>query len=236
MGGEVGGNIQKIFAYGIRNSFGMAVDPISGNLWEDENGEDAFDELNLVERGMNSGWIQIMGPLSRLDQYKFIETTFAHDEDFPNLQQFRWGPERIANSPQEALARLFVLPGSHFSDPEFSWKFVVPPAALGFMSSRALGPNYYGDMFTGSAEDEPSFLNGLLLHFNLTGNRKKIAVDDPRLADRVADNLTFDDLTESESLILGENFGILTDIETGPNGNLFVVSLTHGAVYEIFRR
>ena len=236
MGGEVGANIQKIFAYGIRNSFGMAVDPISGNLWEDENGEDAFDELNLVERGMNSGWIQIMGPLSRLSQYKFIETTFAHDEDFPNLQQFRWGPERIADSPQEALSRLFVLPGSHFSDPEFSWKFVVPPAALGFMSSRALGPNYYGDMFTGSAEDEPSFLNGLLLHFNLTGNRKKIGVDDPRLADRVADNLTFDDLTESESLILGENFGILTDIETGPNGNLFVVSLTHGAVYEIFRR
>ena len=112
----------------------------------------------------------------------------------------------------------------------------MPPAALGFMSSRALGPNYYGDMFTGSAEDEPSFLNGLLLHFNLTGNRKKIGVDDPRLADRVADNLTFDDLTESESLILGQNFGILTDIQTGPNGNLFVVSLTHGAVYEIFRR
>ena len=236
MGGEVGANIQKIFAYGIRNSFGMAVDPISGKLWEDENGEDAFDELNLVEPGMNSGWIQIMGPLSRLSQYKFIETTFAHDEDFPNLQQFRWGPERIADSPQEALSRLFVLPGSHFSDPEFSWKFVVPPAALGFMSSRALGPNYFGDMFTGSAEDEPSFLNGLLLHFDLTGNRKKIGVDDPRLADRVADNLTFDDLTESESLILGENFGILTDIQTGPNGNLFVVSLTHGAVYEIFRR
>ena len=236
MGGEVGANIQKIFAYGVRNSFGMAFDPISGKLWADENGEDAFDEINLVDAGMNSGWIQIQGPLSRLDQYRFIETTFAHDEPFPNLQQFRWGPERIATSQQEALSRLFVLPGSHFSDPEFSWKFVVPPAALGFMSSNALGKQYRGDMFTGSAEDEPAFLNGLLLHFNLTGNRQKIAVDDPRLADRVADNLTFDDLTESESLILGENFGILTDIQTGPNGNLYVVSLTHGAVYEIFQK
>ncbi|HEX6270135.1 MAG TPA: PQQ-dependent sugar dehydrogenase [Anaerolineales bacterium] len=233
MGGEVGGNIQKIFAYGIRNSFGMAVDPLSGNLWAQENGEDAFDELNRVEPGMNSGWIQIMGPVSRIDEYKQIETTSLHNEDFPNLQQFRWGPERIADSPEEALSRLFVLPGSHFSDPEFSWKHVVPPAAIGFMSSRALGPQFYGDLFVGGAEAEP--LEGILLHFNLTGNRSKIAVNDPRLRDRVADNLTFHDLTESESLLIGQGFGILTDIETGPNGNLFVVSLTHGTVYEIFR-
>ena len=65
MGGEEGENIQKIFAYGVRNGFGMAFDPLSGNLWDQENGEDAFDEINLVERGMNSGWIQIMGPASR---------------------------------------------------------------------------------------------------------------------------------------------------------------------------
>ena len=174
MGGEVGANIQKIFAYGIRNSFGMAVDPLSGNIWDQENGEDAFDELNRVERGMNSGWIQIMGPISRIAQYKQIETTSLHNETFPNLQQFRWGPERIADTRAEALSRLFVLPGSHFSDPEFSWKYVVPPAAIGFMSSRALGPQFYGDLFVGSAEDEEELLGGLLLHFNLTGNRKKI--------------------------------------------------------------
>ena len=30
MGGEVGANIQKVFSYGHRNSFGMAVDPKSG--------------------------------------------------------------------------------------------------------------------------------------------------------------------------------------------------------------
>jgi aldose sugar dehydrogenase len=43
-------------------------------------------------------------------------------------------------------------------------------------------------------------------------------------------------MAESESLLFGKNFGIVTDIQTGPNGNLFVVSLSDGAIYEIFRR
>ena len=43
------------------------------------------------------------------------------------------------------------------------------------------------------------------------------------------------DLTESESLLIGTDFGIATDIQTGPNGNLYVVSLSNGAIYEIFR-
>jgi hypothetical protein len=74
---------------------------------------------------------------------------------------------------------------------------------------------------------------GYLFHFDLTGNRRKIAVDDPRLEDRVADNLAKHEVTESESLLIGRNFGVVTDIETGPNGNLFAVSLTNGAIYEI---
>ena len=189
IGGEVGDNIKKVFAYGVRNSFGMAFDPLSGNLWDQENGEDAFDELNLIEPGMNSGWIQIIGPVERVAEYKLIETTALHHEDFPNLQQLRWPPERIADTPQEALSRLFVLPGSHYSDPEFSWKHVLAPAAIGFLNSRALGPQFFGDLFVGFSVPEP--LGGPLFHFNLTGNRRKIAVDDPRLEDRVADNLDF---------------------------------------------
>ncbi len=236
MGGEVGANVQKIFAYGVRNSFGMAFDPKSGNLWESENGEDAFDELNLVEPGMNGGWIQIQGPLSRLAQYKQIETTSLHHEDFPNLQQFRWGPERIANTPAEALSRLFVLPGSHFSDPEFSWKLVVPPAAIGFVSGGTLGPQYDGDLFLGSADAEADNGEGRLFHFNLTGNRGKIAVDSPGLEDRVDDNVDFEQPLESASLVIGTGFGIVTDIQTGPNGNLFLVSLTDGKIYQISRR
>ena len=232
--GEVGENIQKIFAYGIRNSFGMAFDPFSGNLWDQENGEDAFDELNLVEPGMNSGWIQIIGPASRVAEFKEIETTSLHHEDFPNLQQFRWGPERIADTPAEVLSRLFVLPGSQYSDPEFSWKHVLAPAAIGFLNSRELGPQFEGDLFVGFSVNDDS-LGGGLMRFNLTGNRRKIGVDDPRLEDRVADNLTFHEMTESESLIVGRDFGIVTDIQTGPDDTLLVVSLDTGSIYEIFR-
>jgi aldose sugar dehydrogenase len=228
MGGEEGENIQKIFAYGVRNGFGMAFDPLSGNLWDQENGEDAFDELNLVEPGMNSGWIQVMGPASRVAQFKQIETTSLHHEDFPNLQQFRWGPERIAGTPAEALSRLFVLPGSHYSDPEYSWKFVLAPAAIGFLDSRALGPQWFGDLFVGfSVNDDP--LGGGLMAFELTGNRRRIA------GNVVADNATFHDPRANKTQIVGTNFGIVTDIQTAPNGNLLAVSLDTGAVYEIFR-
>jgi aldose sugar dehydrogenase len=230
----MGGNLAKVYAYGVRNGFGMAFDPLSGNLWDQENGEDAYDEINLIERGMNSGWIQATGPISRISEYKQIETTSLHHEDFPNLQQFRWGPEKIADSPQEALSRMFSLPGSHYNDPEFSWKHVLAPAAIGFINGRGLGAQHAGDLVVGFSTLDT--LGGPLFKFNLTGNRRSIAVDDPRLEDRVADNLTFHEMTESESLVFGRDFGIVTDIKTGPNGSLFVVSLSNGAIYEISGR
>jgi aldose sugar dehydrogenase len=230
MGGEVGQNIQKIFAYGIRNSFGMAFDPLSGHLWDQENGEDAFDEINLVEPGFNSGWIQVLGPSTRVAQFKQIETTALHHEDFPNLQQFRWGPERIANTAEAALSRLFILPGSHYSEPEYSWVHVLAPAAIGFLNSAALGPQWFGDLFVGfslGAGHDP--LGGGLMAFELTGNRRRIA------GDLVADNTDFHDPGANQPHIVGRNFGILTDIQTGPNGNLLLVSLDKGTVYEVFR-
>ena len=64
-------------AYGVRNSFGLAFDPVSGQLCDEQNGDDSFDELNRVEPGANLGWIQIMGPVARLAQFKQIETTFG---------------------------------------------------------------------------------------------------------------------------------------------------------------
>lgn len=229
IGGAAGANVQKVFAYGIRNSFGMAFDPVSGALWEQENGDDSFDELNRVEPGMDGGWIQVMGPVDRIQQFKSIEM----NEFGRNLQQIRWPPSNIADTPQEALSRLFKLPGSRYSDPEFSWKYAVPPAGIGFLSSRALGPQFQNDLFVGAAT--PSTAGGYLFRFQLTGNRQKIATDDPRLEDRVADNTTKNDITESESLLIGRDFGVLTDIQTGPNGNLFVVSISKGTIYEIFR-
>ena len=230
MGGEVGANIQKIFSYGHRNSFGLAVDPVSGSIWLQENGDDSFSELNRVQPGMDGGWIQVAGPISRIAQFKEIETTFGGQ----NLQQLRWPPTNIADSPEEAMSRLFLLPGAKYIDPAFSWKWEVAPGGIGFVTGRALGPQFENDLFMGAAT--PNLQGGYLFHFHLTGNRQKIAVDDPRLEDRVADNLAKHDITESESLLIGRDFGIVTDIETGPNGNLFVVSLSNGAVYEIFRR
>ena len=55
-------NNVELFAMGIRNSFGLAVDPVTGYLWDTENGPDKFDEINLVKPGFNSGWILTMGP------------------------------------------------------------------------------------------------------------------------------------------------------------------------------
>ena len=49
------------YAYGIRNSFGIDFDPVSGKLWDTENGPKYGDEINLVEPGFNSGWVQVMG-------------------------------------------------------------------------------------------------------------------------------------------------------------------------------
>jgi aldose sugar dehydrogenase len=231
IGGPVGRNIQRIFVYGIRNSFGMAIDPRSGRLWYQENGEDAYDEINLAIPGMNSGWIQTMGPAARVPDYKRIETTSTFNEEFPNLQQLRWGPERIADTPREALSRLFMLPGAQYQDPQFSWKHVLAPAGIGF-GGRRLGSDFRG-LFVGLSVPEPA--GGALFHFPLAGNRRSLEFDDVLLRDRVADNLTFRDLTESETLLIGRNFGVVTDIEPSPRGTLFVVSLDQGAIYEISR-
>ncbi|MDX1390718.1 MAG: PQQ-dependent sugar dehydrogenase, partial [Acidobacteriota bacterium] len=48
--------LHGLFAYGVRNSFGLAFDPVTGRLWDTENGPQRMDEINLVEAGMNSGW------------------------------------------------------------------------------------------------------------------------------------------------------------------------------------
>jgi aldose sugar dehydrogenase len=61
--------LDKYYAYGIRNSFGIGFDPITGNLWDTENG--GFDEINLVEPGFNSGFQQITGSASRFENAEF---------------------------------------------------------------------------------------------------------------------------------------------------------------------
>ncbi|KFM20905.1 Secreted effector protein pipB2 [Marine Group I thaumarchaeote SCGC AAA799-D07] len=58
---------EPYFAIGIRNSFGLAIDPITGFLWDTENGPDVFDEINLVPFKFNSGWASIQGPATQTE-------------------------------------------------------------------------------------------------------------------------------------------------------------------------
>jgi uncharacterized repeat protein (TIGR01451 family) len=225
--GQAAANVKKVFAYGVRNSFGMDFDPLSGTLWTQENGDDSFDEINRVTPGFNGGWIQAIGPVSRVDEFRSIEMSYAAG----NLQQLRWPPSNIALTPQQALSRMFMLPGAQYVDPEFSWKYALAPSPIGFVKGRGLGAQFEGDLFVGASRT--TLFNGFLFRFRLTADRQHFSFSDPRLADRVADNLDKFDQTESESLLIGKDFGITTDIQTGPNGNVFVVSLSNGAVYEI---
>ncbi len=245
---SVGQSLQKVFAYGVRNSFGLAIDPRSRQVWIQENGDDSFSELNHVVPGANGGWVQIMGPSSRVAEFKAIETGTAplSPNKYVGMQQVRYPPSLLADTPEEALERLFMLPGAVYNEPAFSWRYEIAPGGLGFLASRALGPQYQDNLFMGAAV--PAMDGGYLFRFRLTGNRRAIAVDDPRLEDRVADNLekhsfVAPDTTEpgtlgiieSESLRFGRDFGIATDIATGPNGNLYVVSLSRNAIYEVYR-
>jgi len=222
---EAGRNLQKVYAYGIRNSFGIAFDPMTGNLWETENGDDSFDEINLVRRGFNSGWIQLMGPLDRINQFKDIETTFGAQ----TLQQLRYAPSRIAATPEEARARMLNLPGSQYSDPEFSWKFAVPPAALEFASAATLGRDYAGDLIVG-------FVGGQLMDFNLAASRTRFRFTQSGLQDLVDDNAAKFVPNESAPLVFAHDFGTITDLQRAPGDGLYVVSNTDGAIYRLFRK
>jgi glucose/arabinose dehydrogenase len=180
--------------------------------------------------GMNSGWVQVMGPIRRHFEYKTIETS----GQYFGLQQLRWTPLNIADTREEAMARLFSLPGSQYRAPEFAWRYEVSPGGIGFLRGEAWGPEYANNLFMGAASTR--LRGGHLFRFRLTPDRMRVAITDGRLADRVADNGFKFDITESESLLFGHGFGIVTDVQTGPDGNLYLVSLDRGAVYRIERR
>jgi glucose/arabinose dehydrogenase len=94
----LGGNLTNYYAYGVRNSFGLAFDPITGELWDTENGPNSYDEINLVLPGFNSGWEQIMGPDSRDPQgvMNLVQFSGSHYAD----PKFSWlntvGPTALA--------------------------------------------------------------------------------------------------------------------------------------------
>jgi aldose sugar dehydrogenase len=111
------------YAYGIRNIFGMDFDPVTGKLWDTENGPDYGDEINLVEPGFNSGWKVVQGMLS-------------DDED--------------DEEKDEELSQLADFAGKgRYSDPELVWRDPVGLTSLKFLDSNKLGNNYLNGLFVG---------------------------------------------------------------------------------------
>lgn len=83
-----------VFAYGFRNSVGVAVDPSTGALWMTENGPECGDELNLVRGGRNYGW----GPRATCA----TGTPRGTNQDGPSVDMpERWYPEPIAPTGAE---------------------------------------------------------------------------------------------------------------------------------------
>ena len=52
----VDGVLPEIWSYGHRSPQGLAIHPITGDLWESEHGPQGGDEINLIEPGNNYGW------------------------------------------------------------------------------------------------------------------------------------------------------------------------------------
>jgi glucose/arabinose dehydrogenase len=114
------------YAYGIRNSFGFDWDPVTGDLWDTENGPHYGDEINRVEPGFNSGWAAVQGIWK------------------PNMDE----KGKLNLNPKD----LFNFDGKgDYSPPELTWIPPVAPTAIKFFNSDELGDRYRNDMFVADA-------------------------------------------------------------------------------------
>jgi glucose/arabinose dehydrogenase len=141
--------LNKYFAYGIRNSFGMALDPLTGRLWDTESGPEFGDEINAVEPGFNSGWNKVQGIWTPIENSPGnITTDFSDLVSFNNTGRYR--------------------------QPELSW-YQPSPGLTGitFMNSTKLGGIYANDMLVGD------FHNGNIYHFKLNSNRSGLNLPSP---------------------------------------------------------
>ena len=145
------------YSYGVRNSFGFDFDPITGKLWNTENGEDFGDEINLVVPGFNSGWNKVQGIWILDEQEGMTEIAPLH--------------------PQNGLVD-FGGKGN-YSPPEFTWRESVGPSAIKFLNSDRLDIQYENDIFVGDIS------KGNLYHFDLNEDRTQLILEGP-LADKVA--------------------------------------------------
>jgi glucose/arabinose dehydrogenase len=129
IGKQILGNTYPLdlyYAYGIRNSFGIDWDPITGYLWDSENGPNFGDELNLVQPGFNSGWSNVQG-YWKPDVEKIGPLNLKPD----NLVSFNGNGK--------------------YSTPEFVWLNPVAPSAIKFLESKKYGSEYENDLLVGDA-------------------------------------------------------------------------------------
>jgi glucose/arabinose dehydrogenase len=138
--------LRKFYAYGIRNSFGMDIDPITGILWDTENGPEHGDEINLVEPGFNSGWKQVQG-MSIL-QSDFDESALV---DFNGTGKYS-DPEFVWNNTVGPTALIFLdseVYGSEYQDDIF-----VGDVKYGNLYHFDLNTARNGFELTGSLDDK----------------------------------------------------------------------------------
>jgi len=187
--------LDHYYAIGIRNSYGLTIDPYTGNLWDTENGPDSFDEINLVPENFNSGWSLIMGP-----------------------------------GTEEQISKIPVLGNFTYNDPEFSWELPVAPTGLVFADREIFQP-HSGDLFVGSCNF------GEIYKFELDDSRTAFKFNSNHLKDNVVNYGNFTnnekEVESMDEILFANGFGCITDLEFGPDGNLYVVSLTEHAIYRI---
>jgi glucose/arabinose dehydrogenase len=116
---------ETYYAFGIRNSFGIAFDPVTNYLWDTEQGPGMFDEINLVKSGFNSGWRSIQG--NSLDN--------CCTQVGLNLSQ----------NPN----KLFNIRGSTYSEPKLVFDNSTFLTDILFLNSTELGSKYTNTMFVG---------------------------------------------------------------------------------------
>jgi glucose/arabinose dehydrogenase len=184
-----GGNasLERLYAYGVRNSFGIGFDPLTDILWNTENGPGTFDEINLVSPGFNSGWEDYMGP--------------------------------VGNSSPPGLADFSGA--GFYSEPEFSWEQTVAPTFIHFLNGDGLGSRYQYDCFVGDSK------GGNLYHFEMNPGRTGYVLDPP------LDDLVINTGEDNSQILFGQGFSSIVQISTGPDGNLYVLSLYGPPIHRI---
>ena len=117
-----------------------------------------------------------------------------------------------------------MFKGAHYSDPVFSWKNSIGVTDIEFFNSYKLGTKYTNNLFAGDIN------NGNLYFFKVNDDRTGLNFED---VPGIVNDLIADNQEEVDEVILGTGFGGITDIETGPDGNLYILSYQDGRIYRL---